>query len=134
MTEDLIYYIIQTFTFIIFIMDIFVAVTSNIRNAGKFIHRLRYWVYSVTPAMYIIMLLSVWIIAEIFNLDIVFAMIMILMLVSGCCIAYAGKFFTRKKAKKSDKKCVCANKQELCVKSEYAEELTPLTERKDKKL
>lgn len=130
MTEDLIYYIIQTFTFIVFIMDIFVVVTSNIRNAGKFIHHLRYWVYNVTPAMYIVMILLVTVISRGFYDCKLLTVIPVLMLASGYCIAYAGKFFTRKKAKKSDKKRVRADKQGLCVKSGYAEELPPLTEKK----
>lgn len=127
---DIIYYGMLVFIFILFITDIFVAVTSNIRNAGKFIHHLRYWVYSVTPAMYIVMILLVTVISRGFYDCKLLTVIPVLMLALGCCIPYAEKFFTRKKAKKSDKKCVRADKQGLCVKSEYAEELTPLTEKK----
>lgn len=127
---NIIYYGMLMFIFILFITDIFVAVTSNIRNAGKFIHHLRYWVYSVTPAMYIVMILLVTVISRGFYDCKLLTVIPVLMLASGYCIAYAGKFFTQKKAKKSDKKRVRADKQGLCVKSEYAEELTPLTEKK----
>ncbi|MDE5619142.1 MAG: hypothetical protein K2O29_09350 [Ruminococcus sp.] len=126
----MIYYIIQTFVCIMLIMNIFVVATSNIRNAGSFIRFFRHFAYSIPPLMYLFMILLICFIAEIFNLDCVFAMIMILMLVAGCFTAYAEKFFTWKKLKKSDKKRVRAEKRKLCVKSEYAEKLTPLTEKK----
>ncbi len=131
MINDIIYDGIFVCISILLITDIFVVVTSNIRNAGKFIRRLRYWVYSITPTMYVIMILLVILISKYyFHAYDLLTIILILMLVLGCCIAYAEKFFTRKKAKKSDKKRVRAEKRKLCVKSGYAEELTPLTEKK----
>lgn len=131
MIEDIIYGIIQTFTFIVFIIDVFVVITSNIRNAGKFIRFLRYLTYSITPVMYIIIFIIIWIFTEIFWLDYLFSMIMIFMLVIGCCIAYAEKFFTRKKkAVKSEKKRICTEKCKLCGKSGYTEELPPLIKKK----
>ena len=130
MIDNIICYGVLLFSTVLLIMDVIVAVTSNIRNAGKFIHHLRYWVYSVTPAMYIVMILLVTVISRGFYDCKLLTVIPVLMLASGYCIAYAGKFFTQKKAKKSDKKRVRADKQGLCVKSGYAEELPPLTEKK----
>ncbi len=124
MIEDIIYGIIQTFTFIVFIMDVFVFTTSNIRNAGKFIRFLRYLTYSITPAVYIIIFTIIWLFTEIFWLDYLFSMIMVFMLVIGYCIAYAEKFFTRRKKAVKSKKC------KLCGKSVYTEELTPLIKKK----
>lgn len=111
-------------------MDVFVVITSDVRNAGKFIRRLRYWVYSITPSMYVIMILLVIVISKCFHAYDLLTIILVLMLIFGCCIAYAEKFFTRKKVKKSDKKRVRAENRTFCVKSGYAEEITPLTERK----
>ncbi|MDE6092437.1 MAG: hypothetical protein K2G14_05005 [Ruminococcus sp.] len=126
----MIYYVILTFVFIIFIMDVFVVITLNVHNAGKFIRRLRYWVYSINPSMYVIMILLVIVISKCFHAYDLLTIILVLMLMLGCCIAYAEKFFTRKKVKKSDKKRVRAEKRAFCVKSGYAEEITPLTEKK----
>ncbi|MDE5770463.1 MAG: hypothetical protein K2I06_02370 [Ruminococcus sp.] len=126
----MIYYIILTFTFVIFIMDILVVITSDTRNAGKFIRLMRYMAYSLTPSMYVIMILLVIVISKCFHAYDLLTIILVLMLVLGCCIAYAEKFFTQKKAKKSDKKRVRAEKRAVCVKSVYAEELTPLAEKK----
>ncbi len=130
MIEDMIYYVVLLFAFIILITDIIAVVTSDVRNAGKFIRRIRFWAYSITPAMYAVMILAVWLIAGIFDFNFVHAMIIILMLAAVCCTAYAEKFFTRKKAKKSDKKRVRTEQREFCGKLGYAEELTPLTEKK----
>lgn len=128
MIDNIIYYGVLLFSTVLLIMDVIVAVTSNNRNAGKFIHRLRYWVYSVTPTMYIIMILLVTVIFRCSDID--GLLIIVAMLAIGCCTAYAEKFFTRKKVKKSDQRRVRADKQGLCVKSGYAEELPPLTEKK----
>lgn len=128
MIDNIICYGVLLFSTVLLIMDVIVAVTSNIRNAGKFIHCLRYWVYSVTPTMYVIMILLVTVIfrcSDIDGLEIIVAMLAI-----GCCTGYAEKFFTRKKVKKSDKRRVCADERNFCEKSEYAEKLTPLTEKK----
>lgn len=98
---DIIYDGICVFVFIILIMDIIVAVTANVRNAGKLIRRLRYWIYSITPAMYVIMILLVIVISECFHIGYyVLTMTLVLMLVLGCCIAYAERFFTRRKPQK----------------------------------
>lgn len=115
--------IIQTFVFVILVMDIFVAVTSKVRNAGKFIRFFRHVAYSITPLIYLIMILVVWRITENFHLDYIFSMIMILGLAAGCCITYAEDIFKRKK---SNKKRIRAK---YCGKSAYSEELTPLTEK-----
>lgn len=125
----MIYYVILTFVFIIFIMDVFVVITSNIRNAGKFIRRLRYWVYSINPSMYVIMILLVIVISKCFHAYDLLTIILVLMLVLGCCIAYAEKFFTRKKVKKSNKKRIRAKRLEYCGKLAYSEKFTPLTEK-----
>lgn len=130
MINDIIYDGMFVCIFILLITDIIVAVTANVRNAGKFIRRLRYWVYSIKPSMYVIMMLLVIIISKCFHAYDLLTIILVLMLVLGCCIAYAEKFFTRKKAKKSDKKRIRAEKRAVCVKSVYAEELTPLAEKK----
>lgn len=93
-------YVIQAFVFVVLTADIIVAVTANVRNAWTIIRRLRYCVYSITPPVYVIMIVAVWALAEIFDSDLIFAMVMILTLVAGCCIAYAERFFTRRKTQK----------------------------------
>ena len=117
-------YIIQTFVFVILIMDIFVAVTSKVRNEGNFIRIFRHLAYSITPVIYLIMILVIWRITEKFHSDYVFSAVMMFGLAAGCCIVYAENFFTRKKSKK---KRIRAKKLEYCGKSAYSEELTPLT-------
>lgn len=86
--------------FIILIMDIIVAVTANVRNAGKFIRRLRHCVYSITPAMYIVISLLIVIAGKIFNAESVAVLMSVSLLLLGCCTAYAEKFFTRRKTQK----------------------------------
>ncbi|MBO5104008.1 MAG: hypothetical protein J6B74_02970 [Ruminococcus sp.] len=128
MIDNIICYGVLLFSTVLLITDVIVAVTSDIRNAGKFIHRLRYWVYSITPTMYVIMILLVAVIFRCSDID--GLLIIVSLLAVGCCTAYAEKFFTRKKVKKSDQRRIRADERNFCEKSEYAEKLTPLTEKK----
>lgn len=126
MVNYIIHYVIQTFVFVILVMDIFVAVTSKVRNAGNFIRFFRHLAYSITPLIYLLMILVIWRLNEHFHLDHVFAAIMMLGLAAGCCITYAENIF---KHKKSNKKRIRAKKLKYCVESAYSKELTPLTEK-----
>lgn len=118
MIGEIIYYIIETVVLIILIMDIIVAVTVNVRNAGKFIRRMRFIVYSITPAMYCIMVLAVWVITGILGVIMYLRIIATLLIAVSCCITYAGRFFA---LKKSDKKRISAKKIRLCDESTYTQ-------------
>ena len=118
MIEDIIYYSVLALAFVIMVTDIVAVVSSNVRNAGKFIRCIRFITYSITPAIYFIMILAVLLIGiNYFNF--VYEIIIISMLVIGCFTAYAEKILTLKKAKKSDKKRVRRKNLEFCKKLGY---------------
>lgn len=119
---QIIYQIIQITVFFILTTDIFVAVTSKVRRAGKFIRFFRNLAYSITPLIYLLMILVIWRLNEHFHLDHVFAALMMLGLAAGCCITYADDLFRRKKSRKRRIRTKTLTRSVCC------KELTILTE------
>lgn len=81
--------------------DVIVVSTANRLYAGRFIRKMRYFVYSITPARYIFIMLVFGITGLVADCSFQDMLIMETLLLSGILLAYAEKLLTlRQKQKK----------------------------------
>lgn len=80
--------------------DVIVVITSDKLYAGNFIRKLRYFVYSITPARYIFVMIVSGIIGKTADFNFHAISIMEILLLSGFLLTYAEKLITLRQKKK----------------------------------
>lgn len=80
--------------------DVIVVVTSDRLYAGNFIRRLRYFVYSITPARYIFIMIAFGLFGKITDFSFHAISIMEILLLSGFLLTYAEKLIALRQKKK----------------------------------